>query len=307
MMKALLAAAGILLAAVLAEGRRELGFFKIRRYRLSLPQLKDLDSEKRVILLADLHNKVYGEDNEELFRSVRRERPDIILIAGDMIIGKKELCCKEAMEFVSRLTSVCPVYYSLGNHEQRMKENTGTQEGEAFRTYQDKLKKAGVCFLENDGAECMLDRLKVQLHGLELPMPTYEKFKRHMVTAEDIRKCIGQADGACFQLLMAHNPVFFPAYKAWGADLTVSGHLHGGIVRIPGLGGMITPQATLFPKYSGEMTVEGNQAIVVSKGLGTHTINFRFCNHAEVVVIHLLPYSEGAENSLRSVKVWEYQ
>lgn len=290
MIKVLLAAAAVVLAGVLAEGRRELRFFRIKRYKLCLPGFKDLDAVKKVILLADLHNKVYGENNEELFRAIRREKPDIILIAGDMIIGKKELCYKEAMEFILKLPSICQVYYSLGNHEQRQKENKGGNKSRAFGGYRDRLKKAGVRFLENEAAECVLDRLKVQIHGLELPMKTYEKFKRHTVTAADIEKCVGRADSTRFQILMAHNPVFFPAYRAWGADLTVSGHLHGGIVRIPGLGGIITPQAVLFPKYSGEMTVEGNQAIAVSRGLGTHTINLRFCNYAEVVVIHLVPF-----------------
>ena len=121
-------------------------------------------------------------------------------------------------------------------------------------------------------------------------MSTYEKFKKHTVTPQDVRQCLGKADKGEYQILLAHNPAFFPAYKEWGADLTVSGHLHGGIIRIPGLGGVITPQFVLFPKYSGEMTVEGNQAIAVSRGLGTHTINLRFLNYAEVVVIDLIPY-----------------
>ena len=68
------------------------------------------------------------------------------------------------------------------------------------------------------------------------------------------------------------------AYKEWGSDLILSGHLHGGCVRLPGIGGVITPQAFLFPKYSGEMTVEREQTIIVSKGLGTHTFNVRLFN-----------------------------
>ena len=67
----------------------------------------------------------------------------------------------------------------------------------------------------------------------------------------------------------------------------LSGHLHGGIIRLPGIGGLITPQAIPFPKYSGEMTTEGEQTIIVSRGLGTHTINLRFLNEAEMIVIHL--------------------
>jgi predicted MPP superfamily phosphohydrolase len=76
-------------------------------------------------------------------------------------------------------------------------------------------------------------------------------------------------------------------YVEWGADLVLSGHLHGGIVRIPGLVGAISPSFEIFPKYSGDLYYEEDTAIVVSKGLGTHTINIRLFNSAEVVVIHL--------------------
>ena len=82
------------------------------------------------------------------------------------------------------------------------------------------------------------------------------------------------------------------AYKAWGADLILSGHLHGGIVRIPGLGGVISPQAFLFPRYSGELTLEGDQTVIVSRGLGTHTIHLRLFNTPELVSISLEPAME---------------
>ena len=76
-------------------------------------------------------------------------------------------------------------------------------------------------------------------------------------------------------------------YLAWGADLILSGHLHGGMVRIPGIGGVIGPDFVLFPKYSGEMRRVGDQTVIVSNGLGTHTIHIRLFNPAEVVVLSL--------------------
>lgn len=292
MIKILLILCGVVLLvflAVAAEGRRELGFFKVTRYQLRVPKFKALDSKKRVVLLADLHNKVYGTNNKELLDAVRREKPDMILVPGDMLVGKEKIYYKEAMEFMIQLPEIAPVYYSLGNHEQRMKVNPQKYGDSIFSEYKEKLTKAGVIFLENKAAACMLDRLPVRILGIELPMGTYEKFKKHVVSSGDIEGCLGSSRRDEYQILLAHNPAFFPAYKEWGADLTVSGHLHGGIIRIPGLGGIITPQFVLFPKYSGEMTVEEDQAIAVSRGLGTHTINIRFCNYAEVVVIDLIP------------------
>lgn len=282
----------VLLLIFFMEAKRELHFFKVTRYSLCVPKFHMLDTEKKVILLADLHNKAYGDQNKELLEAIRREKPDLILIAGDMLVGKESFSCHEALNLITRLPDICPVYYSLGNHEQRLKEHPQKYEQSAYNSYKKALQSSGVRFLENKTEEFMLDRLCVRISGLELPMNTYKKFRRHKVAAEDISGCIQQSDQRKYNILLAHNPVFFPAYKEWGADLTVSGHLHGGIIRIPGLGGIITPQAVLFPKYSGEMTQEGNQAIVVSRGLGTHTINLRFCNYAEIVVISLQPFAK---------------
>lgn len=284
------AAVFILFLAFLAEGLRELRFFKTTRYRLCVPKFKALDGEKRIVLLTDLHNKVYGVNNDKLLKAVRREKPDMILIGGDMLVARKGAAFEAALKFVTQLPRICPVYYGLGNHEQRMKENAYKLGAKEYLFYKKGLIKSGVHVLENGKAELMLDRLCVQVHGLMLPLETYKKFRKHKVTGEDIEHCTGPGEKGKYQILLAHNPAFFPAYKKWGADLTVSGHLHGGIIRIPGLGGIITPQMELFPKYSGEMTVEGGQAIAVSRGLGTHTINFRFCNYAQLVVIRLIPY-----------------
>ncbi|CUX43627.1 metallophosphoesterase [Clostridium sp. C105KSO13] len=282
----------ILLVIILVEGKRELKFFKITRYSLKVPKFRLLDTDKKIVLLADLHNKVYGEHNDKLFRAIRKEKPDLILIAGDMLVGREKSDFQEALSFIAKLPPLCPVYYSLGNHEQRLKEASWEHGGETYYDYKNALQESGIHFLENQTEDVMLDKLCVRISGLELPMDTYEKFKKQRVTPEDISRCIQHAEKDKFNILLAHNPVFFPAYKEWGADLTLSGHLHGGIIRIPGLGGLITPQAVLFPAYSGEMTLEGEQALIVSRGLGTHTINLRFCNNAEVVVINMQPFDE---------------
>ena len=133
----------------------------------------------------------------------------------------------------------------------------------------------------------MFDACPIQIHGLEIPREGYKKFRKTFVSLEQIEERIGKADSSKYQILLAHNPIYADTYLEWGADLILSGHLHGGIVRLPGLGGVITPQFRLFPKYSGELTVKEGKSVVVSKGLGTHTIKIRFLNPAEMVVLHL--------------------
>ena len=148
------------------------------------------------------------------------------------------------------------------------------------------VEECGVHFLENGSVLLKEDDCRIRISALELPLATYTKFKKYRVTEQDVTACI-EKEAADYEILLAHNPVYFDAYKKWGADLVLSGHLHGGIIRLPGIGGLITPQAIPFPKYSGEMTTEGEQTIIVSRGLGTHTINLRFLNEAEMIVIHL--------------------
>ena len=119
-------------------------------------------------------------------------------------------------------------------------------------------------------------------------MSSYRKFSKESVTSGDITELLGRpaAEDAC-TILLAHNPAYMDAYLEWGADLILSGHLHGGLVRVPGIGGIVTPQGFLFPKYSGEMTKEGDQTVIVSRGLGTHTLNIRLFNTPELISVQL--------------------
>ena len=281
----------ILVIAILffAECRRELTYFVVRKYQLSLTKFNKIHGSKKIVILADLHSKVYGKHNDILIDAVKKENPDIILIAGDMLVGKIDEDTTEAVHIVLELVKIARVYYVLGNHEQRLKENVEEYGTTLYTEYYSQLNDAGVVFLENSKADLEFDELKVSIYGLELPMYTYNKFERHHMHRQDVEGYLGRPDKERFNILLAHNPLFVPAYKEWGADLMVSGHLHGGLIRIPGIGAVITPQARLFPKYSGEMRVEDEQAVIVSRGLGTHTVNVRFFNQAELVSLELLP------------------
>ncbi|MDD3404232.1 MAG: metallophosphoesterase [Hespellia sp.] len=280
------AAFAIVILLLGMECMRELNMFQVRNCLVASEKLKNWKTEKRIVLLADLHCKVYGNDNDVLLQAVRDQKPDLILIAGDMLIGKNGCSPKEAIQFVSKLPEICPVYYGNGNHEQRMKEEP-EKYGDVYQEYKKALGGSGVRFLENSYAELEMDGVSVEIHGIELPMPYYKKFKKHVLPLSMVERCLGSCDHSKYQIMISHNPAFLDVMKQWGADLIVSGHLHGGIIRIPGLGGLITPQAKLFPKNSGGITISGNARYVVSRGLGTHTINLRLFNKAEIVTIHL--------------------
>ncbi len=276
----------VILVICIFEWIREISTFKITHYNVTSEKLSGLENPRKILFLTDLHNNSYGSENQKLLQAVYEQRPDIILIGGDMLIGNKGSSFEIALSLVKKLVDICPVYYANGNHEQRRKLFPDLY-GKGYVKYKETLQELGVRFLENDHIDLIWDKTSVQIHGLEIPYQNYNKFKKTTLSEKQIQELLGQADQGKYQILLAHNPIYMDSYKKWGGDLILSGHLHGGIVRIPGLGGIITTQFGLFPKYSGELTKEGHQTMVVSKGLGTHTIKIRFLNMAELIVLHI--------------------
>lgn len=267
------------------EWIREIHTFKMTHYDISSSKLHGL-KDKKIILLSDLHNCNYGYKNDKLLNAIRKENPDLILIAGDMLVGKAGVSPQVAVEFCAELTEICDVYYANGNHEQRMKEYQETY-GTVYQEYKELLVKAGVHYLENEMESFRIENHLINIYGLEVPCEAYKKFQKVVLEESCVEDRLGICDTTKYNILIAHNPVFMKDYLKWGADLIVSGHLHGGVARIPGFRGVITPQGGLFPKYSGELSKEGTTYVAVSKGIGIHTIKVRFLNPAEVVVLHV--------------------
>jgi predicted MPP superfamily phosphohydrolase len=277
---------GVIVFICIAEWIREIVTFKVTHYDIKSDKLNELNHERKIIFLSDLHNERYGKSNEKLYHAVKAQSPDLILIGGDMLVGKTDASAQVAESFITQLTEICPVYYTNGNHEQRLKAYPETY-GTMFQEYKEELEKHGVMFIENECVDVKMDECRLKVYGLEISVGYYKKFRKQTLPVETIEEQIGKPDNSGYNILLAHNPTYTSAYLEWGADLILSGHLHGGVVRIPGLGGIITPQFRLFPKYSGELTEINGKSVVVSKGLGTHTLKIRFLNPAEVVVLHL--------------------
>lgn len=285
-MKNLIIICSIVFLFILLEIIREISTFKVTHYEIISKKLNKNMKEKKIVFISDLHNYSYGKGNGKLIRAIEQENPDIILSAGDLLVGKKNKSSKPAEKFVESLAKRFSIYCGNGNHEQRMKEETVVY-GKQYEEYRESLIKSGANLLENDSVLCEWEGKNVRISGLEIPLSYYRKFSRKKLSLEEIESCLGKADKDTFEILLAHNPVHAEVYAEWGADLILSGHLHGGIVRIPFLGGIITPQMRFFPKYSGGLYEIGEKSIVVSKGLGIHSIPIRLFNEAEVIVLHI--------------------
>lgn len=272
----------ILLIIVFLEIFRELSSFKKVEYDI---RMNDLEEKRKVIFLSDLHNHVYGKDNYKLLDAIKSEHPDVILIGGDMLVGKNGVSYQNALSFVKMLSGICPVYYANGNHEQRMKEIPENYKA-SYAEYKKELVNEGIIFLENSSQILEWDDRKVKITGVEIPLSCYLHLHTNELSQETLVERIGEREADYYEILLAHNPSYMKQYLERGADLILSGHLHGGIVRIPGVVGAISPSFEIFPKYSGDHYRESNTDIIVSKGLGTHTVNIRLFNPAELVVLN---------------------
>ena len=149
--------------------------------------------------------------------------------------------------------------------------------------YEEGLQKLGIKRMINETR--VLDRYAVSITGCEVDRRYYKRFHKVPMKKEYLDGLLPEQRTDCFQILLAHNPDYFPVYAAWGADLVLSGHLHGGVARLPFLGGVISPRLQLFPHYDGGKFTYGNSTMIVSRGLGMHTIPFRFNNPGELVDI----------------------
>lgn len=276
---------GILAFMIWREIEKELHAFQVVHYQIKSSKLRGI-KEHKIIFLSDLHNHVYGDDNEELLEAIRKEKPEYILVGGDMLVSNNRHSYLPALKFMQELRKIAPVYCANGNHEQRLKELI-EKFHMSYAAYRRILQEEGICFLENNSVMLKMADVDVRVTGLEVPLWCYKRGKKVEFTAQEMETWVGESRRECYEILMAHNPSYMRKYVDWGADLVLSGHLHGGIVRLPIFGGVIAPNFRIFPRYSGGHYQEKDTAIVVSKGLGTHTINIRLWNPAEMIVLHL--------------------
>lgn len=243
-----------------------------------------IKKKTRLVLLTDLHNKQYGTENEKLLRAIREAAPDLIVCAGDLMTSVPDKSMEPACRLIRALAAEYPFYYANGNHEWRIYQLPG-KFGRMGERYRSCLEQAGVCLLEDDSV--VLSSRGICLYGLDLPELYYRKFKEAPLSVKELEGRLGKPRLDCCNILLAHNPVYFDVYREWGAQLTLAGHVHGGVMRLPWLGGVLSTAFTLFPKYDGGLFDKEGRRMIVSRGLGSHTIPVRLFNPAELVVIDL--------------------
>jgi len=238
----------------------------------------------KIVMLADLHEHEFGEKNKKLLEKIRVQNPDYIMIAGDLLIKGECLRAENVIPFLEQLATIGPVYYAPGNHEEYLERVCGEK---AYGAYLEKLKEIGVIYLANQSVCIKKGTDQIRVTGLHLQKKYFAKFYEPITfEIEHLEELIGKKKGQ-YELLIAHNPNYLPIYAKWGANLVLSGHVHGGVVILPWVGGVISTTFQLFPKYDFGLFQEGNTKMVLSRGLGVHTVRLRLFNRPEISVITL--------------------
>lgn len=254
-----------------ADGRRRK--LMIYGFEIPLDSLPESFDGLRIVHLSDLHKKRFGQNNAELVRICKRLSPDIICFTGDLFSRDEDISAiKGKLPFMKKLRRIAPVYYILGNHESEAPEKA------ALLCYL--LKRAGIVCLRNKRVRLWRGESFISISGLMLPNECYRladgSFRGlRPVTLSLVTRLIGRASRGC-NILLSHTPLPFKAYAEWGADLTLSGHVHGGVVRLFGIG-LLSPERKFFPRYSQGlyriMSARGASFMEVSAGLGKFRIN----------------------------------
>lgn len=260
-----------------------------------------VDTRVRAILLSDLHQASFGENNDRLISRVGKLEPDVILIAGDVVTkGKADI--DYAVSLCGQLARIAPVYFGLGNHENSviyggdlnkdfLEENRQAlgDDPECFdpliqdSLLLDGLKSAGVTVLQNGSAAVEVGENRLEIGGISTNISSFWPYSGQFVSG-----FAGDEPGN-FKILISHRPDPIMRYIAgYPIDLVVSGHGHGGVIRIPGKGGLLDSEGGFFPEYDGGRFERGDMTLIVSRGLGGHGWIPRIFNPPELVVIDIL-------------------
>ncbi|OLR58727.1 phosphoesterase [Anaerostipes sp. 494a] len=249
----------------------------------------------RIVFLTDLHCNEFGTDNSRLIAKIDQCCPNLILVGGDMVVGKENQSTDVPLRLMRNLAEKYLVYYADGNHEMKLMRNEEIF-GLRYKEYVHQLKEYGVQHISNETIVLEQDGGYISLTALDLDKRFYQRFRIPDMTREDIVEVIGKEPDRLFRILLAHNPNYFKAYAQWGSDVVLSGHFHGGMIRIPGIGGVISPQFQLFPKYDAGEYHLGDSTMILSRGLGNHSIKLRLFNKPEISCI-ILKRQENADGN----------
>lgn len=262
---ALIAAAA---AFLIKDSRDDL---EISRYEVKSQKLPESFDGFKIVQLSDLHGAEFGEDGMGLVEKVKELEPDMIALTGDFVTDEGDLAAVEKL--AARLTELCPVYFISGNHE--------FDSGLAVKV-RNILERAGVKYLSNEYLTISRGEDGILLGGVEDPLAYAD-----MLSPDELAQKMNDAAPDAFKILLGHRNYWMTEYPELPVDLIFCGHAHGGLIRIPGVGGLIGTDRRLFPDFDAGEYNNGRYTLIVSRGLGNSVPIPRVFNRPEIVCVEL--------------------
>lgn len=262
---ALIAAAA---AFLIKDSRDDL---EISRYEVASQKLPESFDGFKIVQLSDLHGAEFGEDGMELVDKVGSLEPDMIALTGDFVTDEGDLAAVKKL--AARLTELCPVYFVSGNHE------FGSGLAVKVRNI---LERAGVKYLSNEYLTISRGEDGILLGGVEDPLAYAD-----MLSPDELAQKMNDAAPDAFKILLGHRNYWMTEYPELPVDLIFCGHAHGGLIRIPGVGGLIGTDRRLFPDFDAGEYNNGRYTLIVSRGLGNSVPIPRVFNRPEIVCVEL--------------------
>ena len=264
----------LVLTALLAAGFLLWGNCSLQTTETALvsPALPPAFDGLRIVELADLHGRVFGRGSRRLLAAVRRAEPDLICIDGDLFDEHTDLAMLPPL--LRGLCAIAPVYYVTGNHEWRVP---------GLRGILAQMRACGVTVLQDDWRVLRRGEDALIVAGTDDPCGPAER----KTPAELIADIRAEAGEAAFLLLLTHRNDQLPQWSALVVQAVLAGHCHGGVVRLPFVGGLFGTDRRLFPAWDAGLYRQGETALYVSRGLGYTNVHFRLFNRPEVAVIVL--------------------
>lgn len=241
------------------------------------------------VFLSDIHGKTYGKlskGKSRLVKKIKEMQPEGIVLGGDTVSKEHPEQYDTMIELISRLQEIAPVYYLFGNHETALE----VWDEERFGDYVKRLNALGIQIVRNQEFYPCKDQ-NISGYGMELPISQYKKWTKKPLAPEIIPETKNRwkpCDEKNLRFLFVHQPSYAEEYVKLNVDGIFAGHTHGGLVRIPGLGGLVSTELTLFPKYDGGIYHIGEDKktkLVVSQGLGTHHFHIRIFDSAQLIYV----------------------
>lgn len=234
----------------------------------------------RIVQVSDLHAADFGTFTERLLTSTREADPDLIAVTGDMIdVRTRDLT--GVLELAEQLTAIAPTYFVLGNHEADSPLRTEFLSG---------LERAGVIVLRNEAVRVTIGDTDLTLVGIDDPRVDRADRRAPSSPRSDVERALAALPDAEEDLpvvLLAHRPELLDAYARTPADVVLSGHAHGGQVRLPLVGPLFAPHQGWLPELAEGVHTRGGTTMVISRGLGNSIAGVRVNDPRELVILDL--------------------